>query len=528
MGIPSKILSNHFAKFALPSLIIDAAAAWDVRFIAFSSSLVKWLSRALETQGRSTCKGTEEDEYEISDTDESHEEDIDSGNNCTAHLLFNQLQKDKGDDVFFYHAEDAGESEFCEALLECDVIMAPEEARMKRFRSLASSAYYNRNYPQLKYTAHLIEAFLDLDRDMTRFRNCFYFKSASANMGVEIVVDGNKVLEGTEPEKDGNSGDQSGNEALGNEQEPAVPLLALLADLFVTGLFGVPIHANQEVSEICFVEPEAYPVVSRMLALPPHPSLVSKQATPQEELFGNNNCPTAILYNESFDTLLGYPWAKNSLQTEMISVSPPSDVFAVDKHPVIQVINTFKPATLYTTAPWFVIYVYDDQLSTNNIGHLGKLQYQILKLGYASSQPMPELPSPTHGGTGQPSTRTLQNAISDLDWKNVACKATGSGLQSVVSHPVDSFQPVSRHCTGCVIFDFTKWDNSRTVADWNEPLPGKFFLPMTPLVILVNRAIRKLEVPASNVYLEDQYSQVANVLPPLLAKAIAGEISSVQ
>ncbi len=139
-----------------------------------------------------------------------------------------------------------------------------------------------------------------------------------------------------------------------------------------------------------------------------------------------------------------------------------------------------------------------DQLSVNNIGDLRKLQYQILKLGYgftygvlkatdfgvstirnrlvlipaAPAQHMPELPSPTHGGTDQPSTPTLQHAIGDLDWNNPTCN---SGLQSAVAHPADHLQPVSRHCTGCSITDFTRWDNSRTVADWNEPLPGKFF-----------------------------------------------------
>ncbi|KAK0229065.1 hypothetical protein EDD85DRAFT_134750 [Armillaria nabsnona] len=126
-------------------------------------------------------------------------------------LLFNQLRKDKGDDAFFYHAEDAGESvriieqvlrkrpfpipqEFYQALLQCNVIVTPEAARTKQFRNLASSAYYNGNSPQLKYTAHLIEAFLDLDPDMTHLRGCFHFKSASAHLGVEIVVDGGKVL----------------------------------------------------------------------------------------------------------------------------------------------------------------------------------------------------------------------------------------------------------------------------------------------------------------------------------------------
>ncbi|KAK0455231.1 S-adenosyl-L-methionine-dependent methyltransferase [Desarmillaria tabescens] len=209
-----------------------------------------------------------------------------------------------------------------------------------------------------------------------------------------------------------------------------------------------------------------------------------------------SNCSTAILYNESFDTFLRYPCSKNPLQTAVISVSPPIDVSAVDEHPIIQVINTFKPA--YTVYNCTV-----DQLSTNNIGNLRKLQYQILKLGYgftygvlkatdfgvptvrnrlvliaaAPAQPMPELPSPTHGETGQPSTRTLQNAISGLDWKNTTCKPTGPDLQSVVSHPVDSFQPVSRHCTGCVISDFTKWDDSRTIADWNEPLPALLTVP---------------------------------------------------
>lgn len=46
----------------------------------------------------------------------------------------------------------------------------------------------------------------------------------------------------------------------------------------------------------------------------------------------------------------------------------------MDKHPVIQVINTFKPA--------YVVYNYP-VLSTDNIGDLRKLQYQILKQGYS-------------------------------------------------------------------------------------------------------------------------------------------------
>ncbi len=127
------------------------------------------------------------------------------------HLLFDQLRKDKGDGIFFYHADDAGESvriieqvlkkkpfliprDFCQALLKCEVIITPEQARMKRFRSLSASKHYNRDSPQLKYTAHLIKAFLDMDPDMIRIWDCFHFKSASANMGVEIVVDGGKVL----------------------------------------------------------------------------------------------------------------------------------------------------------------------------------------------------------------------------------------------------------------------------------------------------------------------------------------------
>ncbi|KAK0473970.1 hypothetical protein IW261DRAFT_1569340 [Armillaria novae-zelandiae] len=206
------------------------------------------------------------------------------------------------------------------------------------------------------------------------------------------------------------------------------------------------------------------------------------------------NCPTAISYNECFDAFLGRPWPKNLLQTTVISVCAPSSIFGVDKHPIIQVINTFKPAyALYNCSV--------NQLSPNNISGFRKLQYQILKLGYgftygilkatdfgvstvrnrlvliaaAPSQPLPELPSPTHGGTNQPSMPTLQNAISDLDWKNTTCKATGTGLKSAVAHPSDGFHSVSRHCTGCIITDFTKWDDSCTVADLNEPLPGKFF-----------------------------------------------------
>ncbi len=65
---------------------------------------------------------------------------------------------------------------------------------MKQFRSLSASKHYNGDSPQLKYTAHLIKTFLDMDPDMIRFWDCFHFKSASANMGVEIVVDGGKVL----------------------------------------------------------------------------------------------------------------------------------------------------------------------------------------------------------------------------------------------------------------------------------------------------------------------------------------------
>ncbi len=137
----------------------------------------------------------------------------------------------------------------------------------------------------------------------------------------------------------------------------------------------------------------------------------------------------------------------------------------------------------------------------NNTGDFRRLQYQILKLGYgftygvlkatdfgvstirnrliliaaAPAQHIPELPYPTINGLRGP-RQTLQHAISDLDRKNTTCKATGTSLKSAVSHPVDSFQPVSRHCTGCINTDFTKWDDSCTVADWNEPLPGKFFL----------------------------------------------------
>ncbi|KAG7453156.1 uncharacterized protein BT62DRAFT_999189 [Guyanagaster necrorhizus] len=139
----------------------------------------------------------------------------------------------------------------------------------------------------------------------------------------------------------------------------------------------------------------------------------------------------------------------------------------MDKHPVIQVINTFKPA--------YVVYNYPvDQLSTDNIGDLRKLQYQILKQGYSFTYGVLKLrilESPSSSYHFAP-TKTLQDAIGDLDWKNTTCQATGSGLKSVVSHPVDGFQPVSRHCAGCVTPDFTKWDDSRTVADWNEPLPG--------------------------------------------------------
>ncbi|PBK62957.1 hypothetical protein ARMSODRAFT_1088952 [Armillaria solidipes] len=268
------------------------------------------------------------------------------------------------------------------------------------------------------------------------------------------------------------------------------------------------------------------------------------------------NCIPAALSNESFDTFLGHPWPENSPQAAVISVCPPSGIFTVDKHPVIQVVDTFKPA--------YVVYNCSmDQLSTSNIGDLRKLQYQILKLGYsftygvlkatdfgvstirnrlvliaaAPAQHMPELPSPTHGGTGQPSTPTLQDAISDLDWKNPTCK---SGLQSAVDHPANCLQPVSRHCTGCSITDFTSWDDSRTVADWNEPLPALLTVPSEKWkcrhpnnpqrFLTVREMARALSFPDSWDFsgsLKDQYSQVANALPPLLAKAIAEEIRTV-
>lgn len=269
------------------------------------------------------------------------------------------------------------------------------------------------------------------------------------------------------------------------------------------------------------------------------------------------NCRAANLYSESFDMFLGHPWSKDSLQTVVISVCPPSGkVLTVDKHPVIQVVDTFKPA--------YVVYNCSmDQLSTSNVGDLKKLQYQILKLGYgftygvlkatdfgvsttrnrmvliavAPSQHMPELPSPTHGGTDQPSTPTLQDAISDLDWNNPTCKA---GLQSAVCHPKNCFQPVSRHCTGCSITNFTRWDDSRTIADWNKPLPALLTVPSekwkcrhpnNPQRFLsVREMARALSFPDSWDFsgsLEDQYNQVANALPPLLAKAIAEEIKTV-
>ncbi|KAK0474755.1 S-adenosyl-L-methionine-dependent methyltransferase [Armillaria novae-zelandiae] len=250
------------------------------------------------------------------------------------------------------------------------------------------------------------------------------------------------------------------------------------------------------------------------------------------------NCRTANLYNESFDMFLGHPWSRDSLQTAVISVCPPSGiVLTVDKHPVIQVVDTFKPA--------YVVYNCSmDQLSTSNLGDLKKLQYQLLKLGYgltygvlkatdfgvsairnrlvliaaAPAQHMPELPSPTHGGTDQPSTPTLQDAISDLDWNNPTCK---SGLQSTVCHPKNCFQPISRHCTGCSITDFTRWDDSRTVADWNEPLPALLTVPSekwkcrhpnNPRRFLsVRETARALSFPDSWDFsgsLEDQYNQV--------------------
>ncbi|KAK0186009.1 hypothetical protein F5146DRAFT_165470 [Armillaria mellea] len=52
------------------------------------------------------------------------------------------------------------------------------------------------------------------------------------------------------------------------------------------------------------------------------------------------NCQAADLYNE-LDMLLRPPYSKNSgpLQTTVISVCPPSGIFTVDKHPVIQVVD---------------------------------------------------------------------------------------------------------------------------------------------------------------------------------------------
>ncbi|KAK0186010.1 hypothetical protein F5146DRAFT_937166, partial [Armillaria mellea] len=100
------------------------------------------------------------------------------------------------------------------------------------------------------------------------------------------------------------------------------------------------------------------------------------------------------------------------------------------------------------------------------------IRSRLVLIAVAPGQPMPELPLPTHGGADRPAMRTLQHTISDLDWNNPVCQ---SGLQSMASHPADRFQPVSRHCTGCSITNFTRWDDSRTIADWNEPLPGKFF-----------------------------------------------------
>ncbi len=55
------------------------------------------------------------------------------------------------------------------------------------------------------------------------------------------------------------------------------------------------------------------------------------------------NCRAAHLYNK-LDMFLGYPWSKKPLQTAVISVCPPSGIFTVDKHPVIQAVDTFKPA----------------------------------------------------------------------------------------------------------------------------------------------------------------------------------------
>ncbi len=54
------------------------------------------------------------------------------------------------------------------------------------------------------------------------------------------------------------------------------------------------------------------------------------------------NCRAVHLYN-GLDMFLGHPWSKEPPQAAVISVCPPSGIFTVDKHPVIQAVDTFKP-----------------------------------------------------------------------------------------------------------------------------------------------------------------------------------------
>lgn len=67
----------------------------------------------------------------------------------------------------------------------------------------------------------------------------------------------------------------------------------------------------------------------------------------------------------------------------------------------------------------------------------------------------------------------LKDVISDLPPHNPKCRQTGKGFASSTGHVADRSQPFSWHCTGCYVPDLKSWDVNKTVAAWDQPLPGE-------------------------------------------------------
>ncbi|KAF9018739.1 hypothetical protein BDZ89DRAFT_1073585 [Hymenopellis radicata] len=189
---------------------------------------------------------------------------------------------------------------------------------------------------------------------------------------------------------------------------------------------------------------------------------------------------------------------------------------------------TYKAMTLGYCLKWQV-------LDSADFGVAAHKKYLVV-FASAPGREMPDFPRPKTSRA-----RTLEDAISDLEWDNATCRPSGKGFATEFPHlAVDQRQALSWHCTGCYLPDVTSWDPDVTVAKWDEPLPDTFLLPSETVkcrhphhperFLSVREMARILGVSDEWEFtgsLREQYSQLASAMPALLSQAIAEELGKV-